>query len=92
MREAVGEVQSHRAPRLEARAALRHGAAGGSCLRWRSGLDAAAFAAILNVPVATLAGLEGGASTPDGPLLRLLQILARIPTLLATLHAELPRA
>jgi DNA-binding transcriptional regulator YiaG len=83
VRATTGQAQPHRPARLETGVALKHSAVSGSRVRLRSGLNPVAFSAILNVPKATRAGLGGGASPPDGPLLRLLQILARAPTLLA---------
>ncbi len=59
--------------------------------RKATGLSQTAFAARLNVPVATIRAWEQGDSVPDGPGLALLRVIRDAPeTTMATLKREPP--
>jgi putative transcriptional regulator len=57
-------------------------------IRRSLGLTQVEFAALLNVPVATIQGYEQGRRAPDAPARTLLRVASAAPELLRTIHAE----
>ncbi len=55
-------------------------------IRRSLGLTQVEFAALLNVPVATVQGYEQGRRTPDAPARALLRVALAAPELLRSLH------
>jgi putative transcriptional regulator len=57
-------------------------------IRRSLGLTQVEFAALLNVPVATIQGYEQGRRAPDAPARTLLRVALAAPELLRSIHAD----
>jgi putative transcriptional regulator len=57
-------------------------------IRRSLGLTQVEFAALLNVPVATIQGYEQGRRAPDAPARTLLRVALAAPELLRRIHAD----